>query len=62
MQLRMKNVGGEELEEQISKAISLCRQYDCRLFINDHWQLAVKHKAYGVHLGYEDLQTADVKA
>jgi thiamine-phosphate pyrophosphorylase len=27
-----------------------------RLFINDHWQLAIEAGAYGVHLGQEDLQ------
>lgn len=62
MQLRIKNAVDETLEEQVRKAISLGRQYDCRLFINDYWQLAIKHKAYGVHLGSEDLQTADLKA
>ena len=25
------------------------------LFVNDHWQLALEHGAYGVHLGQEDL-------
>ena len=25
------------------------------LFINDHWQAAIEHGAYGVHLGQEDL-------
>jgi thiamine-phosphate pyrophosphorylase len=33
-----------------------------RIFINDYWQLAVKHGAYGVHLGQEDLDTADLAA
>ncbi len=32
------------------------------MFINDHWQLAIEHGAYGVHLGQEDLQTADLPA
>jgi hydroxymethylpyrimidine kinase/phosphomethylpyrimidine kinase/thiamine-phosphate diphosphorylase len=30
------------------------------LFINDYWQLAIKHKAYGVHLGQEDMEVADL--
>ncbi|CCJ95118.1 Thiamin-phosphate pyrophosphorylase [Cronobacter malonaticus 681] len=33
-----------------------------RLFINDYWRLAIKHQAYGVHLGQEDLETADLNA
>jgi thiamine-phosphate pyrophosphorylase len=32
------------------------------LFINDHWQAAIEAQAYGVHLGQEDLQTADLNA
>ena len=32
------------------------------MFINDYWQLAIKHQAYGVHLGQEDLHTADLDA
>ena len=33
-----------------------------QVFINDHWQLAVSAGAYGVHLGQEDLDTADIEA
>ena len=35
---------------------------DAQVFINDHWQLALDAGAYGVHLGQEDLDTADLKA
>ncbi len=33
-----------------------------QVFINDHWQIALAAGAYGVHLGQEDLDTADIKA
>jgi thiamine-phosphate pyrophosphorylase len=33
-----------------------------QVFINDHWQLALAAGAYGVHLGQEDLDTADIEA
>jgi thiamine-phosphate pyrophosphorylase len=33
-----------------------------QVFINDHWQLALAGGAYGVHLGQEDLDTADIEA
>ena len=33
-----------------------------QLFINDHWQIALAGDAYGVHLGQEDLDTADIEA
>ncbi len=35
---------------------------EAQVFINDHWQLALAGGAYGVHLGQEDLDTADIEA
>lgn len=61
-QLRVKSLVGETLEKEIISAINIARKYNCRLFINDYWQLAIKHGAYGVHLGQEDLDTADINA
>jgi len=63
IQLRIKEDGEcleDEIESSIQLSIELARQHDCRLFINDHWELALKFKAYGVHLGQEDLATADI--
>lgn len=59
-QLRIKQLDGEVSDQEIRKSIALAHSYHCRLFINDHWQLALKHDAYGVHLGQEDMQTADL--
>lgn len=58
IQLRIKDKPLAELEEMISQAIAIANQYQARLFINDHWQLALKLGAYGVHLGQEDLNAA----
>jgi hydroxymethylpyrimidine kinase/phosphomethylpyrimidine kinase/thiamine-phosphate diphosphorylase len=60
IQYREKNLKGEELEQAIQEAIKLGDAYNARLFINDYWQLAIKHNAYGVHLGQEDLADADL--
>jgi hydroxymethylpyrimidine kinase/phosphomethylpyrimidine kinase/thiamine-phosphate diphosphorylase len=60
LQLRIKDKAPQEVEQQIIDAIALGRKYNARLFINDYWQLAVKHQAYGVHLGQEDMETADL--
>ncbi|GLS25947.1 thiamine phosphate synthase [Marinibactrum halimedae] len=60
IQLRAKNLKGEALEREIQSAIAIAERFNTRLFINDYWELAIKHGAYGVHLGYEDLQTADL--
>ena len=62
IQLRVKNLSGVALEKEIQQSIEIATQYNCRLFINDYWQLAIKFKAYGVHLGQEDLCTADLNA
>lgn len=62
IQLRIKNLTGTQLEDEIIKAIALAKSYKAKLFINDYWELAVRHHAYGVHLGQEDLHTADVAA
>lgn len=49
-------------EAQLLEAIRLCRHASVPLYINDHWRLAIKHQAYGVHLGQEDLAEADLCA
>lgn len=61
-QLRVKDLEGDALEAEIRHAIDLSRAYNVRLFINDHWQQAIRHGAYGVHLGQEDIQAADIDA
>ena len=62
IQLRVKNLSEEELEQVIIAAVELAKDYDTRLFINDYWQLVIKHGAYGVHIGQEDLADADLVA
>ena len=61
-QLRVKDMQGDELENEIVEAIKISKKYNARLFINDYWQLAIKHKAYGIHLGQEDILEADIEA
>lgn len=58
LQLRIKQE--EDLPEamlrtEIRTAIALCAAADVMLFINDHFELAAKENAPGVHLGQEDL-------
>ncbi|WP_097313830.1 thiamine phosphate synthase [Escherichia coli] len=62
LQLRIKDRRDEEVEADVVAAIALGRRYNARLFINDYWRLAIKHQAYGVHLGQEDLQATDLSA
>lgn len=62
IQLRIKDCQEHEVEQQIKEAIALGNRYQARLFINDYWRLAIKHRAYGVHLGQEDLDSANLDA
>ena len=61
-QLRVKNKTQDELDGLIKQAVELGKQYNAQVFINDYWQLAIKHGAYGVHLGQEDLDIANLAA
>ncbi|MBD7975424.1 thiamine phosphate synthase [Escherichia whittamii] len=62
LQLRIKDQRDKEVEADVVAVIALGRRYNARLFINDYWRLAIKHQAYGVHLGQEDLQATDLHA
>ncbi|ABI85891.1 thiamine monophosphate synthase/TENI family protein [Burkholderia ambifaria AMMD] len=63
VQLRVKGAHPAALRGEIARAVAAGRRYpDARVFINDHWQIAVEEGAYGVHLGQEDLETADLAA
>ncbi len=60
IQLRIKQGEPEQIESEIKKSISIAERNNVKLFINDYWQLAIKYQAYGVHLGQEDIETADL--
>ena len=60
LQLRIKDKSRSDLYEEIERSVRLARKYAARLFIDDHYELAAKAGAYGVHLGMEDLRTADL--
>lgn len=55
LQLRIKRTPDTALEAELRQAVQAARKAGARLYINDHWQLALRHGAYGVHLGQEDL-------
>ena len=65
IQLRAKTAdhSAEALEREVRAAVDAGRAVPgVQVFINDHWQLALEAGAYGVHLGQEDLDTADIEA
>ena len=62
VQLRIKDGAHERLSAEVLRSVQAARRVQAQLFINDHWQLAIEHGAYGVHLGQEDLLSADMRA
>jgi len=62
VQLRIKDLSGEALKHQIAQAQSLCRDAGAILVVNDHWKIAIDLGCDWVHLGQEDLDTADISA
>ena len=60
IQLRLKRASESEIARQIDGSLEICSRYSCQLIINDHWQAALRAGADYVHLGQEDLATADV--
>lgn len=62
VQLRNKTLQGDDLYREIERSVAACQDSETQLFINDYWQLAIRAGAYGVHLGQEDMDTADLDA
>ncbi len=61
-QLRNKSVDKNVLKQEIERSVASGKKHDAQLFINDHWREAIDARAYGVHLGQEDLLTADLES
>lgn len=58
LQLRIKRAPDAALADEVQRAVQAARRHGARLFVNDHWQLALASGADGVHLGQEDLDGA----
>ena len=62
VQLRIKQAAPDVLRSEIRRSIDAARAAGAQCFINDHWREAIELGAYGVHLGQEDLDVADLDA
>ncbi|MCO6507510.1 MAG: thiamine phosphate synthase [Snodgrassella sp.] len=60
VQLRNKTAIGSALYREIERSVAYAKDSPTQLFINDFWWEAVDCGAYGVHLGQEDLESADL--
>jgi thiamine-phosphate pyrophosphorylase len=62
VQLRMKDCADAELRTAIRRAKAVCAANGCQLIVNDYWRVAIEEGCDFVHLGQEDLATADIAA
>lgn len=61
IQLRAKSTPSHELYSQAKQAVKLTKKNNCKLIINDHFELAKEINADGVHLGMEDAPVEYVR-
>ena len=62
VQIRAKDLPQPVLMQELAQARDLCRQHGATLVVNDHWQAAVDLGCDFIHLGQEDLDSADLSA
>jgi hydroxymethylpyrimidine kinase/phosphomethylpyrimidine kinase/thiamine-phosphate diphosphorylase len=59
IQLRVKEADDEQIKTEVAQAVEYCDD-SIAFFVNDYWQHAIEANAYGVHLGQEDLNDAEL--
>lgn len=62
IQLRVKDLPEAELRAQVRQARDYAARHGVCLVLNDFWQLALEEGVSYIHLGQEDLDTADMSA
>ncbi len=62
VQLRIKNTSEAIVSAQIIEARKLCANFGAQLIVNDYWRLALDLGCDFIHLGQEDLVSADLEA
>ncbi|HRF09216.1 MAG TPA: thiamine phosphate synthase [Xanthobacteraceae bacterium] len=60
LQLRTKDLDATAARELVRDALKAVDGTRCEVVINDYWQAAIAEGAFHVHLGQEDIETADV--
>jgi thiamine-phosphate pyrophosphorylase len=62
VQLRLKDRPEADLRAQIARGRDVCAAHGAQLVVNDYWQLALDLGCDFVHLGQEDMDSADFAA
>lgn len=62
VQLRIKDTPEADILPIAQTAQALCRQHGATLVLNDYWRVAIEVGCDWLHVGQEDLDTADLTA
>lgn len=62
VQIRAKDLPDDQLRAELIRSRDLCREYGATLVVNDYWELAIELGCDFIHLGQEDLDSADIDA
>jgi len=62
VQIRIKDTPADKLRDLLRRSRDLCAEHGAQLIVNDYWQLAIELGCDFIHLGQEDLETADIPA
>lgn len=62
VQLRIKDQPEDIIRAEIIRARDLCAAAGAALVVNDYWQIAIETGCPWLHLGQEDLDSADLQS
>lgn len=62
VQLRVKDQPLDVIRAHVRAARYACESHGAQLVVNDYWQVAIEEACDFVHLGQEDLDSADLDA
>lgn len=62
IQLRIKDRPQDFVKTEVRRALNVCGTAGADLVVNDYWEIAIDEGAGFLHLGQEDLGTADLAA
>jgi thiamine-phosphate pyrophosphorylase len=62
VQLRIKDQPASRVAEEIATSMQIAGRFGLQLIVNDYWREAIAAGATFVHLGQEDLASADLAA
>lgn len=62
VQLRIKDASSADVVAQAKRAAAFCKEHNCKLVLNDYWEVALDSGIDFIHLGQDDLRDADLEA